>query len=288
MKQSISTKNNPFVSIIIPTYNEEKNIARLLNSIQQQQYQRKEIVLVDQSSDDDTVQIAKKYHCKIISLPKPRFYSPPGNNRNVGAGKAKGEILLHLDADMELPDNAFLERLILLFDSVHQAIIIHEKDVAAGFWNKCKALERRCYWDNVNMQGARAVTKALFLKVGGYDSKISSGEDFYINNAYKSHTHIALSNDVYLYHHTGHISLQRLLVKKYNYGKTATLYLSKLQQQGKNESKRIIVDSLRSYMKNIKYLFSDPFHFIGIFVLRFFEYIALRLGMLKAKAKTSQ
>jgi len=278
----MATQEKPFISFIIPTYNEERNIERLLHSISLQSYHKREIILVDQSSTDKTVAIAKKYTGNILLLPTPAFYSPPGNNRNLGAQKAKGQILLHLDADMELPDSLFLERLIPLFDTDHQAVIIHEKDIATGFWNKCKALERLCYWDS-DMQGARAVTSALFNHIGGYDTKISSGEDFFINTLYKQHTTIASADNVYVYHHTGYISLRRLLWKKYNYGKTAGLYLAKRQQEGENESLRIIVASLSAYCKNIRYLFSDPTHFTGIFVLRFLEFCALRFGMTRQK-----
>lgn len=274
--------NSQMISIIVPTYNEEKNIERFLKSVHNQTYKNWEIVIVDQESTDKTIDISKTYNCQIISIPKPKFYSPPGENRNKGAAAAKGEILLHLDADMELPDNNFLQNLLTLFSKEHQAAIIHEKDVAHGFWNKCKALERMCYWDT-SMEAARAVTKELFNKVGGYEKNISSGEDFLISKKYSKFTTITKCPEVYILHHTGSLSLKRLLTKKYNYGKTSAKYLETAQKEGENEYSNIMLTSLQAYIKNKKYLFTDPIHYVGIFIIRILEFIAINLGILHNK-----
>ena len=58
----------PCISIAIPTYNEEKNIAKCLKSIFKQDYPKKllEVFVVDDYSRDKTVEIAKKYSIKIL------------------------------------------------------------------------------------------------------------------------------------------------------------------------------------------------------------------------------
>lgn len=91
------------LSIIIPTYNEEKYLPRLLKSIKKQGYKNYEIIVADNNSKDKTREIAKRYDCKIV-----RGGSPP-IARNNGARAAEGGILLFLDADCEL-DGGFLER----------------------------------------------------------------------------------------------------------------------------------------------------------------------------------
>jgi len=274
-KNTTEINTKPLVSIIIPTYNEEKNIDILLSSISRQQYKKIEIVVVDQSSTDKTVEIAKKYGAIIIDLPKPMFYSPPGNNRNIGAKKSSGSILLHLDADMELPKSNFIDNFIKLFDKEHRAVIIHEVDIAEGFWNKCKALERSLYW-NTEMEAARGVSLELFEQVQGYDRKISSGEDFHISSKYEEYTKINSSKQVILYHKTGYISLKNLLMKKFHYGKTAKLFLNNIKN---DQKKNIVIISLRIYLKNWKLLFTSPIYYVCMFLLRFFELIAINLGM---------
>src|SRR5713226_422324 len=165
--------------VVIPTYNEERNIERLLRSFQLQTNKNFSIVVVDQGSTDRTVELARSYGCAVIATRRPSFYSPPGRSRNLGAGSVQCRVLLHLDADMELETPDFLSNLEALIDHQHQAAIIHEHDVASGFWATCKAVERSCYFDT-DMEAARAVTSELFSRVGGYDESISSGEDFFI------------------------------------------------------------------------------------------------------------
>src|SRR3989344_6476196 len=81
------------ISIIIPAYNEEKHLPKLLDCIKKQTYKNYEVIVADADSKDRTRQIAKKYGCKIADGGLPAI------GRNNGAKKAKGGILLFLDAD---------------------------------------------------------------------------------------------------------------------------------------------------------------------------------------------
>ena len=269
----------PLFSIIIPTLNEMRhdNIETLLKSISLQKNKAHEIIVVDQSSDDGTVDIAKKYSAIIINIPRPAFYTPPGVHRNTGVKAAHGDILIHLDADMELPDDTLLDRIAGLIDQEHQAAIIHEKDVAQGYWNKCKALERKCYW-GTPMESARVVTRGLFDLVGGYDKQISSGEDFYISGLYKRHTLISQSADVWLRHRTGRTSLGALLRKKYSYGKTANIFL-----HASSFRINIAKESVMAYLKHSNLLIRQPHIACGMLVLRILEFVAVKHGMKTVK-----
>ena len=93
------------ISIIIPTLNEEKYLPKLLNCIKKQAYKDYEIIVADANSADKTRQTAKKYGCKITKG------GMPAAGRNNGAKIAKGNILLFLDADVQLDKN-FLENAI--------------------------------------------------------------------------------------------------------------------------------------------------------------------------------
>src|SRR5574344_819167 len=88
------------LSIIIPTLNEEKNITRLLKQITNQQIgDMYEILIADAGSKDKTCEIAKNFGARVVPGGLPAV------GRNSGAKYAKGDILLFLDADLELsPD----------------------------------------------------------------------------------------------------------------------------------------------------------------------------------------
>ena len=55
------------LSIIIPTYNEEKYLPELLKSIKEQNFSSYEIIVADNDSNDNTVKIAESYGCKVVS-----------------------------------------------------------------------------------------------------------------------------------------------------------------------------------------------------------------------------
>lgn len=86
----------PFVSVIVPAYNEEKYIGNCLKSLKNQGYNGKyEIIVVDNASRDKTSKIAKKFADKVVLCKK----RGPALARNAGAKFAQGEILIFLDAD---------------------------------------------------------------------------------------------------------------------------------------------------------------------------------------------
>ena len=89
------------LSIIIPTLNEEKHLVKLLKSIEKQDFKDYEIIIADAGSKDKTLDVAKKYKCKIVKG------GSPAEGRNNGAKVAKGERLLFLDADVTLPKKVF-------------------------------------------------------------------------------------------------------------------------------------------------------------------------------------
>lgn len=94
------------LSIIIPTWNEENYLPKLLHCIKKQTYKNYEVIIIDSNSTDKTVEIAKKYGFKVF-LESKKIKSNPGTARNLGAKNAKGDLLLFLNADMQL-DNDFL------------------------------------------------------------------------------------------------------------------------------------------------------------------------------------
>lgn len=91
----------PFVSIVIPMLNEEKFIARCLDSIIANDYShdRFEVIIADGKSTDSSRNIVKEYRKKfagIILLDNPKKLRTTGNN--IGMRAARGEIIISMDA----------------------------------------------------------------------------------------------------------------------------------------------------------------------------------------------
>ena len=91
------------VSIIIPTFNEEKYLPKLLTSLKKQTVTPKEIIVSDAYSLDNTRKVAKSFRAKIVNGGMPSL------GRNIGAKIASQPLLLFLDADVVLPPY-FLEK----------------------------------------------------------------------------------------------------------------------------------------------------------------------------------
>lgn len=87
------------VSVIIPTYNEEKSIGKCLESLANQTIKPDEVIVVDNNCTDKTVAIAQKFKARIIKEKKQGMIYA----RNAGFNNAKYEILARTDADAILP-----------------------------------------------------------------------------------------------------------------------------------------------------------------------------------------
>src|SRR5260370_28205066 len=89
----------PLVTVLITTYNYGRFIEEAIESVLSQDYapDRRELVIVDDGSTDDTAERVRKYGSKV------RYFHQPNGGQasalNLGFAKARGEIVALLDAD---------------------------------------------------------------------------------------------------------------------------------------------------------------------------------------------
>ena len=121
-------ENVGVVSVIIPMYNKEKNIARTIDSVLAQDYPWWELVVVDDGSSDGSVSVVEQYEDDRIRL----FRKENGGvsaARNYGVQTATGEYVVYLDADDSLVPSCLLT----LLDVLKK----YQVDVAVGNVNVC-------------------------------------------------------------------------------------------------------------------------------------------------------
>lgn len=93
------------ISVIILAWNEEKNIGKILKSIQEQTLMPEEVIVVNNNSTDRTVEIAKSFDfVRVINQSKIQGMIA---TRDYGFNNANNEILVKLDADTKLSSNWF-------------------------------------------------------------------------------------------------------------------------------------------------------------------------------------
>ncbi|MCH5463838.1 glycosyltransferase family 2 protein [Levilactobacillus tujiorum] len=92
--------NEPLVSVIMPTFNDSRFVATAIASVLQQTYQHWELVVVNDGSTDDSLQVIEKFHhdgrLKIINQ---RTNLGVSAARNAGLNVAQGEYIAFIDAD---------------------------------------------------------------------------------------------------------------------------------------------------------------------------------------------
>lgn len=166
------------ISVIIPTYNEEKDIENCLKSLISQSIKNIEIILVDDGSTDNTLEIAKKYDIIILK----QNHQGPGAARNLGARKAEGDILIFVDADMTFKRD-YLKNLVkpILEDKTEKIIgTTHNYEIATNANNIWSSLWGKIRVSKENAKDVkifRAIRKNKFIELGGFDPKYSYADD---------------------------------------------------------------------------------------------------------------
>jgi glycosyltransferase involved in cell wall biosynthesis len=94
--------NDKFISVVIPNHNGEGTIFKCLESAFSSEYNPFEVVVVDDSSTDNSVEIIEKFPCKLVRLEK---HAGVSKARNIGAGASRGELLFFIDNDCLLQRN---------------------------------------------------------------------------------------------------------------------------------------------------------------------------------------
>lgn len=132
----MAQNNQPFLSVVIPSINEEKYLPRCLSSIAQQTYKNYEIIVSDGGSTDKTVEIAKKYGAKVVVNKNTNVTQA----RQKGAEVATGEIIVCADADTTYHPNR-LEKIVYDFQKDERIVAVG----GGGIFEK-KPLWYYIYW----------------------------------------------------------------------------------------------------------------------------------------------
>ena len=207
------------VSVIVTTKNEEKNIEKCLRSIQNQTFKNIELIVVDNFSEDATVEIANKYFAKIYFKNSER-----SAGRNFGASLASGDYLIYVDADMILSEYVIEECVEMCECTRVDAVYIPERIVGEGFWIRVRDFERSFYAGTV-VDAVRFVRRALFLKVC-FDESLVGAEDWDFDRRIREIGRVGIINSV-LYHNEGKFSMKVYLNKKNYYLKGIKAYVRK-------------------------------------------------------------
>lgn len=176
------------ISIVIPAYNEEKCIGRCLQALISGTETPDEIIVSDGMSTDGTVQIAKKYGAIVVKNEKRHA----AGGRNAGINKAKGDIIVFIDADC-IPDKDWLKEIHKAFeeediDGLGTYIEAAESDnVYEMFWGYLSLQILMSYGNEPYYVQEKTLNTAFITASCAYKRsllcKIKGFSDFFANNA---------------------------------------------------------------------------------------------------------
>jgi len=181
--------NYPFITIIIPVRNRPNEIYDCLTSLAKLDYppEKLEIIVIDDASDDSTPEVVSGFPVKLI---KNSDRMQASYSRNLAAKEAKGEILAFLDSDC-MADPLWLKELVPAFIDEANGVVGGKVDS----WFDKRSLDRYEKVSSSLNMGERSksskedgnffylptcnllVKKDIFLMLGGFNIKMTLGED---------------------------------------------------------------------------------------------------------------
>ncbi len=174
------------ISIIIPTYNEAKYIARTLASIRRQGYGDAEVILADNFSDDGTRAVARKAYPGIRIVVERR--RGIGRSCNTAARTARGSILLFIDGDTAMEkgllrayDDCFARNGgVVAATGPIRPLEEATSGIRLGFWIVSVGLMRIFFaLGKPSIIGSNfAVRSRAFREVGGFYPKLQTYQDW--------------------------------------------------------------------------------------------------------------
>ncbi len=99
----------PIVSVIVPAYNAQETIEKCLDSLLGQTLKEIEVIVINDKSKDNTLDILKKYKDKIVLIDNKENLGPAGS-RNKGLDIAKGKYIGFVDSD-DYVDTTMFEKM---------------------------------------------------------------------------------------------------------------------------------------------------------------------------------
>ena len=281
-------KDDPLVSIVIPTLNSEKTLEECLTSIKDQIYQNYEVIVVDAGSKDRTTEIASKFDVKIINTDTPSMTK----QTNRGISNSKGDYIYRVDSDVILPSGIIEESVIRCekygFDG---ACIFWIPDESISFWAKVRKIEKESYvkypnyigstkYDK-NILGARFLKRNVLKDVKYFNEEIkTSGEDYALyNKLAKTNYKFALIKS--REKHIGEPkTLMDIFKKNFNYGRALNLFL----KSQKNEKYQFSPVGRKYLTDAFKNAFNDNITlFFGLIIYLSTVYFSAFTGMMYSK-----
>lgn len=187
--RSVSTTERPFVSVIVPAYNDRTGIRRTLEALIEQTYPAAsyEVLAVDNGSTDGTRTVirefSERYPESVELLVEAEIQGPPAA-RNRGVENAAGSIIAFIDADMTVEETwlASVTETIQRNDWNYMGCNVEitlEDETLTGKYNQIFGFPMEKYIEEAQFAGTGClvVRREVFEEVGPFDEQLAFSGD---------------------------------------------------------------------------------------------------------------
>lgn len=197
----------PYISIIIPVHNGSSTIEPCLRSVYRSDYSDFECIVVDDHSTDNTPDKVAAFDAKYIRLDQQ---SGAAHARNQGAYTAQGDILLFIDADVEIyPDS--MDKVVKAFKQYPDVSAVFgsydDQPAHSNFLSQYKNLFHHFVHQTSKEEGTTfftacgAIKKEVFFEVGKFNETCRMMEDIELGYRLKaSNQNIRLVKNLFVKH----------------------------------------------------------------------------------------
>jgi len=179
----------PLVSILTPAYNSAAYVAETVESVRQQTCTDFELLIVDDGSTDDTLEIVQALaagDARVKILPSP--HAGPAVARNIGLQHASGQFLALLDSD-DVWDPSYLSKQLSLLHQRPEIAIVSANVVSRGgpldgtpFWPITSGTHELRSYEPIAHEDAVSVfavfRRVVIDRIGGFDPVFTGNEDY--------------------------------------------------------------------------------------------------------------
>jgi glycosyltransferase involved in cell wall biosynthesis len=264
--QATAENCDPLISIIIPIrVIRLHQIQAFMNSISEQTYSKKEVIIVNSSENKNLQILLQKYKMPVTVI---NTMASKSEARNIGAERSYGELIIHLDVDMVLTKDVLAE-CSHQYQRGYDGLIIPEKIIGCGFLADCRRLEKQCYEGEKTMESVRCVTRKIHEQIEGFDTTTGNiDESAYDAKIQRAHAKICRIERPIIINESI-INLR----KKFKHGKYGRIYFTKYPEKAKPQ-----FSLLRRSKQYSKLLKKKPIHLFALAILKSLELTAFIIG----------
>ena len=181
-------KENNLVSVVLPVYNSEETIEKSLESILNQTYNNIEILLIDDGSTDNSLEICERYEDNYSNVRLFKNYKNVGLTKslNILINESKGEYICRQDADdVSLPTRIQTQITTVISENLDACT------TRAKVLNKNRVIPNISFYLPLNLiikfknpfiHGSLFLKKDVLNKVGNYNEKFRFAQDYKLMN----------------------------------------------------------------------------------------------------------